>query len=56
VSVTADPEADELYVSTFNNERAVLETLEPRDAHEVYIPLPATGWGWECHFPQETTP
>lgn len=54
VSVAADPDADELYISTFNNERAVLETLEPRDPHEVYIPLPATGWGWECHFPQET--
>ena len=54
VSVAADPDADELYLSTFNNERAVLETLEPRDPHEVFVPLPATGWGWECHFPKET--
>lgn len=54
VTVAADPEADELYISTFNNERAVLETLEPRDPHEVFVPLPATGWGWVCHFPQET--
>jgi hypothetical protein len=54
VSIAADPDADELYISTFNNERAVLETLEPRDPHEVFVPLPATGWGWQCHFPQET--
>jgi hypothetical protein len=56
VSVAADPDADELYLSTFSNERAVLETLEPRDPHAVYVPMPATGWGWECHFPKESTP
>ncbi len=55
VSIAADPEADELYLSNFNNERAVLETLEPRDPHEVYIPLPSTGWGWPCYFPEENT-
>ncbi len=54
VSVAADPDADELYLSTFSNERAVLETLEARDPHAVFIPLPATGWGWPCFFPQES--
>jgi len=54
VSVAADPDADELYLSTFSNERAVLETLEARDPHAVFVPLPATGWGWPCYFPDES--
>jgi hypothetical protein len=33
------------YMRAFNNERLVLEQCEPRDPHEVFIPLPATGWG-----------
>ncbi len=53
VDVTPVDEMDSLYLRTFNNERTVLETLEARDPHEVYIPLPATGWGWPCHFSEE---
>lgn len=53
VSVTADDAFDEFYIAAFNNERAVLEACEPRDPHEICIPLPATGWGWKCHFPEE---
>lgn len=55
VDVQAVDEMDSLYVRTCNNERTVLETLEARDPHEVFVPMPATGWGWPCYFPQEET-
>lgn len=50
VDITADPDFDDACVEAFNSERQVLATVEPRDPHEVYIPLPATGWGWPIHF------
>ena len=50
VSVAADDALDELYLSSFHNERQTLENVEPRDPHEICIPLPASGWGWGCYF------
>ena len=50
VDVKADDALDELYLSSFHNERTVLENVEPRDPHEICIPLPASGWGWGCYF------
>ena len=50
VSVAADDALDELYLSSFHNERQTLENVEPRDQHEICIPLPASGWGWGCYF------
>jgi hypothetical protein len=55
VDVQSDHDFDDHYVRVFDAERALLEKVEPRDPHEVYIPLPATGWGWECHYPQDET-
>ena len=46
VEVASDPEFHSVYIRSFNAERTLLETTEPRDPHEVMIPLPATGWGW----------
>lgn len=37
--------ASDLYLSTFNAARASLESVEPRNGLEVWVPLPATGWG-----------
>jgi len=55
VNVESDPVFDELYLKASADERNMLEVCEARDPHEVYIPLPATGWGWPCFFPQEST-
>mgnify|MGYP003645353673 CR=1 FL=1 len=55
VSVAADDALDELYLSSFHNERQTLENVEPRDPHEICIPLPASGWGWECYFKEKTS-
>ncbi len=55
VDIESDQDLDDLYVHTFNSERLHLEAVEPRDQHEIIIPLPATGWGWPCHFPKEVT-
>jgi hypothetical protein len=54
VAVDADPTFDDAYATAFNAERAALSTVEPRDPSAITIPLPATGWGWPCHFPEET--
>jgi len=51
VNVVADESMDALYLKSFASELSVLKSMEPRDPHEVYIPLPATGWGWPCFFP-----
>jgi hypothetical protein len=53
VNVEAEQVFDDHYLRAFADERATLETCEPRDSHEITIPKPATGWGWECHYPQE---
>lgn len=55
ITVDGQPvdELDALYIRTFDNERAVLEMAEPRSPDECYVPLPATGWGWPCYFPEE---
>lgn len=53
VNVVADDAFDSLYLKAFADERAMLERVEPRDPHEVHIPLPATGWGWPCYFPED---
>lgn len=45
VDVQADDRFDALYVDSFDNERAVLETCEARDLHECFVPLPAN-WPW----------
>jgi hypothetical protein len=45
---------DDAYIIAFNAERSVLEQVEPRDPHEIVIPFPATGWGWESHEQIET--
>jgi hypothetical protein len=45
VNVMADDRFDELYIKSFDDERAVLETCEARDLHECFIPLPAN-WPW----------
>ena len=45
VDVQAEDWADDLYVKTFDRERRTLESAEPRDSSELYIPLPASGWG-----------
>jgi hypothetical protein len=50
VNVAADDAFDTAYVKAFNAERQTLESCEPRDPHEIYIPLPASGWGWPIHF------
>jgi len=51
VDMKSDEVMDALYLKSFASELAVLSSMEPRDPHEVYIPLPATGWGWPCFFP-----
>ena len=50
----ADPDFDDCYVSAFNAERHVLQNAEPSDPSEIFLPLPATGWGWPCHFKEGT--
>jgi hypothetical protein len=55
VDVASDDAYDEAYVDAFEDERRVLESCEARDPSEIIVPLPATGWGWECHFPKEFT-
>ena len=45
VDVPCEDWADDLYVKTFDRERRTLESAEPRDSSELYIPLPASGWG-----------
>jgi len=52
VDIAADDEADDLYLQAFDAERTILENCEPRDIHEIHIPLPASGWG--SHFEQES--
>lgn len=37
--------AADYYLEVFNASRASLESVEPRNGLEVWIPLPATGWG-----------
>ena len=44
VAVESHWDFDDAYCQSFNAERKHLETVEPRDSDEVYIPLPATGW------------
>ncbi|MBX3420538.1 MAG: hypothetical protein KF752_03175 [Pirellulaceae bacterium] len=51
VDVAVDPEADRVYFDGYESERNALETAEPRGPTEVFIPLPATGWGWPCYYP-----
>jgi len=53
VDMKSDEVMDALYLKSFASELAVLSSMEPRDPHEVYIPLPATGWGWPCFFPKD---
>jgi len=50
VDVESHPDFDDHYVKAFDAERQALESCEPRDGHELVIPLPATGWGWPCYF------
>ena len=50
VDVKADDYFDTRYLKAFENERQTLENVEPRDPHEICIPLPASGWGWGCYF------
>ncbi len=47
VDVACDPDFDHLYIMAFDGERLVLESTEPRDPHEIWIPLPETGWGFD---------
>ncbi len=53
-AVANDAAFEELYLTSFHDERTMLETLEPRDPHEIHIPLPASGWGWPCYFERTT--
>ena len=50
VDVKADDYFDTRYLKAFENERQTLENVEPRNPHEICIPLPASGWGWGCYF------
>ena len=45
VDQQAEEWASDLYLSTFNAERASLESCVARNGLEIWIPLPATGWG-----------
>ena len=47
----AEEWASDLYLSAFNAERRSLESCEARNSLEVFIPLPATGWGE--HFEEQ---
>ncbi len=44
VDVESHWDFDDAYCHSFNAERKHLETVEPRDSDECYIPLAATGW------------
>lgn len=44
VNVESHWDFDDCYCHSFNAERKHLESIEPRDSDECYIPLPATGW------------
>ncbi len=44
VAVQSDPDFEDAYYRSFNSERKTLESVEPRDGDECYIPHPATGW------------
>lgn len=52
VEIEAEDCFDECYVNAFDSERHVLQIARPRDESEIVIPLPATGWGWPCYFPE----
>jgi hypothetical protein len=54
VNVESDPMFDDLYLKSFADERNMLEVCEARDPHSVFVPMPSTGWGWPCFFPQES--
>ena len=41
VDIESSEEFDNLYLKTFEDERQMLEHVEPRDANEIYIPCPA---------------
>ncbi len=49
VDLVSDPVFDDIYLKAYESERINLESTEPRDPHALYIPLPATGWGWPCY-------
>ncbi|HBJ33274.1 MAG TPA: hypothetical protein DDZ51_00635 [Planctomycetaceae bacterium] len=55
LQVSPDPDFDDHYIAAFDDARASLEACEPRDPHEVYIPLPATGWGWSSPANEEVS-
>lgn len=42
VDIDPSSELDELYIQSFNNERAYLATVEPRDPAECYVPVSAS--------------
>lgn len=44
VDVQFEEAMGDAYMRAFNNERLVLEECTPRDVHEIYIPLPSSGW------------
>ena len=45
VQVQHEEAMGDAYIRAFNNERLVLEGCTPRDPHELFIPLPESGWG-----------
>ena len=45
VNVQFEEAMGDAYIRAFNNERLVLEGCTPRDPHELFIPLPESGWG-----------
>ncbi len=53
VTLQAEPWASDAYLAMFNAERASLEQCEPRNTLEVWIPLPATGWGEHYEEPKQ---
>jgi hypothetical protein len=43
VDIESSEEFDNLYLKTFEDERQMLEHVEPRDSNEIFIPCPACG-------------
>lgn len=42
VEILSDPEYDDEYIRVYDSERSSLSTAEPRDPHELFIPIPAS--------------